>query len=74
MATAQLATRIDLQVKKALASICKARGLKINRFIEDAILEKLEEMEDLADLKTLRKEKFRPLSEILKDLRQDGKI
>jgi len=38
MPSVQLATKIDAEVKKVLDLICDQRGLKINRFIEDAIL------------------------------------
>ncbi|MDH3626430.1 MAG: hypothetical protein OES25_02080 [Acidobacteriota bacterium] len=70
----QLATRIDENVKKAVEKICEARGLKMNRFIEEALLDKLEELEDVEDLKVLLCEPTRPLSEILKDLKLDGKL
>jgi hypothetical protein len=70
----QLATRIDARVKKAVEKLCEARGLKMNRFIEEALLDKLEELEDIEDLKTLLCEPTRPLSEILKDLKLDGKL
>ena len=74
MAQVQLATRIDARVKKAVELLCEARGLKMNRFIEEALLDKLEELEDIEDLKTLLCEPTRPLSEILKDLKLDGKL
>jgi len=70
----QLATRIDARVKKAVEKLCMSRGLKMNRFIEEALLDKLEELEDVEDLKTLLCEPTRPLSEILKDLKLDGKL
>jgi hypothetical protein len=74
MRQVQLATRIDSRVKKAVEKLCESRGLKMNRFIEEALLDKLEELEDVEDLKTLLCEPTRPLSEILKDLKLDGKI
>jgi len=70
----QLATRIDARVKKAVEKLCEARGLKMNRFIEEALLDKLEELEDVEDLKALLCEPTRPLSEILKELKLDGKL
>jgi hypothetical protein len=70
----QLATRIDARVKKAVERLCESRGLKMNRFIEEALLDKLEELEDVEDLRTLLCEPTRPLSEILKDLKLDGKL
>jgi len=74
MASIQLATNIDEQVKKAVEMVCKSRGLKMNKFIEGALLDKLEEMEDIEDLKALRQEPSRPLAAVLKDLRAYGKI
>ena len=74
MAAKQLATKIDEDIKDALDAFCEERGLKINRFIEDAILDKIEEYEDVSDLKKLRAESFRPFDEILKDLKKSGKI
>ncbi len=74
MAAKQLATLIDEKVKKALDDFCEERGLKINRFIEDAILDKLEEFEDLSEVKKIRNEKFRSLGEVIKDLKKSGKL
>ena len=67
--TVQLATRINEKVKKALELVCENRGLKMNRFIEDAIIDKIEELEDVEELKQLRKESARPLKDILKELK-----
>ena len=74
MAQSQLATRIDGRVKKAVEKVCNARGLKMNRFIEEALVDKLEELEDIEDLKRIRFEATRPLSEILEELGLDGEL
>lgn len=74
MKQAQLATRVDARVKEAVAAVCQARGLKISRFVEDALLDKLEELEDVADLGVLRREPTRPFAEVLKELKRDGKL
>ena len=74
MGAKQLATKIDEDIKNALDAFCEDRGLKINRFIEDAILDKIEEYEDVSDLRKLRSESFRPFDEVLKDLKKSGKI
>lgn len=71
MKQTQLATRLDERVKLAVEEVCKARGLKMNRFIEDALIDKLEELEDIEDLKRIRCESTRPLKEILRDLNID---
>ena len=62
MSQIQLATRIDAEVKKAVETLCESRGLKMNRFIEDALIDKLEELEDTEDLARIRFEPTRPLS------------
>ena len=74
MEQVQLATRIDARVKLAIEQLCMSRGLKMNRFIEEALIDKLEELEDIEDLKRIRFEPTRPLSDILKDLKLDGKL
>ncbi|MGE4131833.1 MAG: hypothetical protein AB7F86_09340 [Bdellovibrionales bacterium] len=74
MAAKQLATKIDARVKDALDSFCEERGLKLGRFIEDAILDKLEEFEDVSDLRKLRNDSFRSLDEVLKELKSSGKL
>ncbi len=57
-----------------MQELCEARGLKMNRFIEEALIDKLEELEDIEDLKRIRFEPTRPLSDLLKDLKLDGKL
>ena len=42
-----LSTNIDPKLKEALTSFCKKRGLKIQHFIEKAIIEQLEDESDL---------------------------
>jgi hypothetical protein len=74
MGTKQIATKIDERIKDALDTFCEERGLKINRFLEDAILDKIEEYEDLTDLRKLRRESFRSLDDVLKDFKKSGKI
>ena len=74
MGQSQLAARIDARVKLAVDLVCEERGLKMNRFVEDALIDKLEELDDIEDLKTIRHEPTRPLSEVLKDLGLDGKL
>lgn len=74
MPQTQLATRIDRRVKKAVEEICNARGLKMNRFIEEALIDKLEELEDIEDLKKIRCEPTRPLRELLRELGLDGEL
>ena len=46
----------------------------MGKFLEDAILDKLEEFEDVSDLRKLRNESFRSFDEILKELKASGKL
>ena len=73
MAQAQLATRVDSRVKKAIERLCAERGLKIARFVEDALIDKLEELADIDDLKKIRFEPTRPLADVVRDLERDEK-
>ena len=41
-------------------------------FIEMALVDRLEELSDVEDVKRLRTEPTRPLKDILRDLRRDG--
>jgi hypothetical protein len=74
MALAQLATRIDSRVKKAIEQTCKARGLKIGHFVENALIDKLEELADIEDIQKIRREPTRPLTDVIRDLGLDGSI
>ena len=74
MGAKQLATKIDEDVKNALDAFCEERGLKINHFIEEAILDKIEEHDDISELRQLRSEKRRPFKEVLGELKKSGKI
>ncbi|MGH8495904.1 MAG: hypothetical protein ACREVN_07185 [Gammaproteobacteria bacterium] len=55
--------------KKAVEQICNTRGLSMNQFIEDALIDKLGELENIEDLTKIRGEPARPLLEVLKDLK-----
>ena len=74
MGAKQLATKIDEDIKDALDLFCEDRGLKINRFLEDAILDKIEEYEDVSDIRKLKKEKSRDFEDVLKELKASGKL
>ena len=74
MTTVQINARIDEDLKKAIEEYCRSRGIVINHFIQEALLDRLEELEDIEDLKGLRHEPTRPLSEVLRELKLDGKL
>ena len=74
MGTVQLNARIDETLKEAVENYCKARGIVMSHFIQEALLDRLEELEDIEDLKQIRHEPTRPISEVLAELKLDGKI
>lgn len=74
MATTQLATTIERKVKAAVEDVCRIQGLKMNKFIEEALIDKLEEIEDLREVMELKKEPSRPFAAVLKGLKSHGKI
>ena len=72
MASVQISARIDTRLKRALDDLCRTRGIVMNHFIQEALIDRLEELEDVDDLKAIRHEPTRPLAEVLADLRLDG--
>lgn len=74
MSTVQISARIDRRLKKALAEVCRSRGIVMNHFIQEAVLDRLEEFEDVEDLKAIRHEPTRPLADVLAELKLDGSV
>lgn len=63
--TSAISTVIDASVKEAATQFCKRRGLKLRYFIEQALLEQLEDAIDLEAYYARRDEETVPLEEIL---------
>lgn len=74
MPTVQISARIDARLKKVLDEVCRSRGIVMNHFIQEALLDRLEEFEDSEDLKAIRHEPTRPLAEVLAELKLDGSV
>ncbi len=74
MGTVQISARVDESLKNAIEEYCRSRGVVMNHFIQEALLDRLEELEDIEDLKGIRHEPARPLAEVLKALKLDGKL
>ena len=74
MPLAQIAVRVDGRLKHAVDAACRARGMKLTRFVQDALLDKLEEIADAEDLPRLRREPTRPLRDLIRDLGLDGDL
>ena len=74
MGTVQINARVDESLKTAVEQYCRSRGIVMNHFIQEALLDRLEELEDTEDLKQIRHEPTRPLAEVLEELKLDGKL
>ena len=74
MGKVQISARVDEALKQALERYCKSRGIVMNHFIQEALIDRLEELEDIEDLKRIRHEATRPLAEVLRELGLDGKL
>jgi len=70
--TVQITARIDRRLKNAIEEYCRSRGLVMNHFVREALLDRLEELDDVEDLKRIRHEPTRPLEEVLRELGLDG--
>lgn len=73
MGVVQISARIDERLKSAIEQYCKSRGIVMNHFVQEALLDRLEEFEDIEDLKKIRHEPTRPLSDVLAELKLDDK-
>ena len=69
MTLSVLTARIDSNVKKLITKWCKANGIVMAHFVEEAIIDKLEEEGDLKDLEQLRREPTKLFSDVLKQLK-----
>ena len=74
MGTVQINARIDETLKGAIEEYCRSRGMVMNHFIQEALLDRLEELGDIESLKRIRHEPTRPLDEVLRELKLDGAL
>ena len=74
MPTVQVNARIDVAIKKALDDYCRRHGVVRNHFIQEALIDRLEELEDIEDLKRIRYEPTRPLGDVLAGLGLDDDV
>ena len=74
MPQAQIAVRVDGRLKRAVDEACRVRGVKLTRFVQDALLDKLEEIADAEDVPRIRREPTRPLLALIRDLGLDGDV
>ena len=69
MLQAALTARINKTVKNLADKWYKSQRLVLARFIEDAILDKLEESQDISEIEKLSREPTRPFSDVMKELK-----
>lgn len=74
MGMAQIAVRVDGRLKRAVDEACRVRGVNLTRFVQDAPLDKLEEIADAGDIPRLRREPTRPLRDLIRDLGLDTEL
>ena len=74
MPVAQIAIRVDGRLKRAVDEACRVRGVKLTRFVQEALLDKLEEIADAEDVPRLRREPTRSLRELIRDLGLDDEV
>lgn len=74
MGRVQINARIDETLKGAIEDYCRSRGMVMNHFIQEALLDRLEELEDIESLQGIRHEPTRPLVEVLRELKLDGAL
>lgn len=63
--TTTLSTIINSDVKRAAVAFCKKKGLKLRYFIEEALLDQLEDEIDIEAYKQRRDEETIPLDQVL---------
>ena len=71
---ANLSTRVRMDVKKALVDLCRRRGLKVTAVVEQALREKLEDLEDSLELDDAIRtaEEMIPYRKARRALKRDG--
>jgi len=57
--------RIAPPLRDALEKFCAERGIAVNRFVQETLGSKLEELMDIEDLRKLRGEPTQPLLDVL---------
>ena len=68
MAKVQISARMDDVLKNALKRYRKSQGIVMNQFNQEALIGRLEELEDIEDVKQLRHEPTRRLREVLAEV------
>lgn len=71
MGKVQISVWVDEALKHAIARHCRSRGIGMDLFVEKTLIDRLQEIDDIEDVKRIRHEATRPLTEVLREL--DGR-
>jgi hypothetical protein len=74
MSEVQISARIERSLKRAIEEVCRSRGIVMNHFIREALRDRLEELADVEDLKSIRHEPTRSLADVLAELDRDDAL
>ena len=66
MRTVQISAQVDQRLEAAIERYCRSHGIVVNHFIQEVLIDRLEELEDIEDLTQIRREPTRPLADVLK--------
>ena len=69
MEKVEISVRVNAAVRNAVEGYCRLRGVAMNHFVQEALLDRLEEIQDIEDLKTMPHEPTRPLADSLREIR-----
>jgi hypothetical protein len=72
LATVQINARIDEDLKKAIEEYCRSRGIVVNQFIQEALVDRPRRAGGHRRPQRFRHEPTRRLSEVLRELELDG--
>lgn len=67
----QISVWVDESLKDAVVRYCQSKGFGMDNFIEEALIDRLEEVGDIEDVRRIRSEATRPLAEVQSEL--DGR-
>ncbi|MDE0692989.1 MAG: hypothetical protein OXI55_12210 [Gammaproteobacteria bacterium] len=74
MATVEVSAQVDQTLVSAVERYCKSHGIVINQFVQEALFDRLEELEDVEHLKQIRHGPTRSLAVVIKELKLSGDL
>lgn len=74
MAKKQISARIDSALQSAVRDYCWSEGVAFDRFVEEALVVRLEELVDDAEVDALLSEPTRAFGDVLARLEREGRV